>query len=316
VTTPPPSNARPEWAESLAVAPGSDGDDTGWLITFSDLVLQLFAFVLVVAVCGGAARHAVRATVRERKASATVAAVDGPVLGNRAAPDLHRARPDALTAFEPAARPEPGGGLEATAWAGDGAADPSAVTKHDAEDAPAAVDALAAADVVVPDERVEDRPPASERVRKLAGYLGAFVAARGDGDDAAVIVGDTDVRLDFGGRLGFPPGGAELLAAGRSLVHELQRIASGVPNLTIEVSGYTDDVPIHTREFPSNLELSLARAARVVREIERDDPSLAVRTVALGFAEHHAIVPNDGPDNRARNRRVEVRLVDREEAGG
>ena len=57
-------------------------------------------------------------------------------------------------------------------------------------------------------------------------------------------------------------------------------------------------------------ELSLARAARVARELQRDDPSLAVRTIALGFGEHHALAPNDGPENRARNRRVEVRLVD------
>ena len=308
MTTRSPSNARPEWAEPLAVAPASDGDDTGWLITFSDLVLQLFAFVLVVAVCGGAARH----VASEPAVPVQVAVADAPVLDPHADPDLHVARPDALTAFQPPARPDPLGGLAATAWAGDGAADPSPVAGHDAENAPAVVDAPAAPAEAVPDARADGNPPVSGRVRRLAGYLAAFVAARGDGDDANVIVGDADVRLDFGGRLGFPPGGAELLPAGRSLLHELQRIASGVPDLEIEVSGYTDDVPIHTREFPSNLELSLARAARVVREIERDDPSLAVRTVALGFAEHHAIAPNDGPENRARNRRVEVRLVDRD----
>ena len=312
MTTPSSSNARPKWVESLAVAPAFEGDDTGWLITFSDLVLQLFAFVLVVAVCGGAAREAARPAVSDRTASIEVAAVDGRVLDHHAAPPLQATRPDALTAFQPATRPDPLGGLEATAWAGDGATDPSTVANHDAMGAPPAIEVPVAPDEAPPEGPAEDRRPASGRVRTLGGYLEAFVAARGDGDDAAVIVGDADVRLDVGGRLGFPPGGAELLPAGRSLVHEIQRIASDLPNLAIEVSGYTDDVPIHTREFPSNLELSLARAARVVREIERDDPSLAVRTVALGFAEHHAIAPNDGPENRARNRRVEVRLVERE----
>ena len=47
MTTSSPPNARPDWNEPLT-SPATDGDDVGWLITFSDLVLQLFAFVLFV----------------------------------------------------------------------------------------------------------------------------------------------------------------------------------------------------------------------------------------------------------------------------
>ncbi len=321
MTTRSSSNARPESVEPLAFGRAADGDDTAWLITFSDLVLQLFAFVLIVAVFGGATRHAARSDaggrpVATESAPAGSAGLDvrpeGRVNLQQAAPDVARAaapKPDALTAFQPAPRPDPLGALEATAWAGDGGLDrPGGAAQ---------VEDAAQVEVVrvesAPEEHVNADPPAasSRSVRKLGEYLGGFVAARGVGDDAAVIIGDTDVRLDFGGRFGFPTGRADLLPAGRSLLRELQRIASGIPNLTIEVAGYTDDVPIHTREYPSNLELSLARAARVAREIERDDPSLAVRTVTLGLAEQRAIAPNDGPENRARNRRVEVRLVPR-----
>jgi len=305
MTTRPSSNARPEWAEPLAVAP-PEGDDTGWLITFSDLVMQLFAFVLVVAVCGGTAHQVARPA--KTVAPSTVVADAVPVRVERTATDLPAQRPDALSAYQAPPRPDPLGALGASAWAGDGSADAG----HEADAAPAP-DAAPPTDGVLPGANVvANDAPASAHIRTLGTYLDAFVSARGNGADANVIVGDSDVRLDFGGRLGFRPGGTDLLPAGRALVHELQRVASGIPNLTIEVSGYTDDVPIHTREFPSNLELSLARAARVAREIERGDPSLAVRTVALGFAEHRALAPNDGPENRARNRRVEVRLVARD----
>ncbi len=295
------SNAQPDFAAPFAGAAAPDADDTGWLITFSDLVLQLFAFVLVVAVCGGAARQAT-GPVASAPPVAIVAA-DGAVSDSGATVDARalRQRPDALSAYQAAPRPDPLGGLEASAWAGDtGGAVPA--TRPEAAPAPAEAPPAEIANAAT-DEA------SSGRMRTLGTYLDAFVSARGDADDASIAVGDSDVRLDFGGRLGFRPGASDLLPAGRALVHELQRIASGIPNLTIEVSGYTDDVPIHTRQFPSNLELSLARAARVAREIERGDPSLAVRTVALGFAEHHALAPNDRPENRARNRRVEVRLV-------
>lgn len=292
----------------------AEADDTGWLITFSDLVMQLFAFVLVAAVCGGTARHVVR-QAKTRPQAKLAAAAPAPVEHTvRALDDAPEQRPDALSAYQAPPRPDPLGALEANAWAGDGNAgapcDAASAAASDAATAPEAPsgDAVASAS----GGSADDAPPAAAGVRNLGTYLDAFVTARGDADDATVVVGDSDVRLDFGGRLGFRPGGTDLLPAGRALLHELQRIASGIPNLTIEISGYTDDVPIHTREFPSNLELSLARAARVAREIERGDPGLAVRTVALGFAEHHAIAPNDGPENRARNRRVEVRLVARD----
>lgn len=293
---------RPDWAEPL-VAPSAEGDDVGWLLTFSDLVLQLFAFVLVAAVCGGATRalQPAPAAPAPRTEVAALAAAPAP------STDAHDDHTLAVLA-------------PASAWAADRDDDsrpdrdvdvPAGSDAPLVRAAPDAADAaLVADDAVVPAADPLDAARAA-RLRALGGYLHAFVAARGDDDQASVTAGDGDVRLAFGGCLGFGPGSAELLPRGRALLREVQRIASGVPDIAIEVAGYTDDVPINTREFPSNLELSLARAARVAREIERGDPDLAVRTVALGFGAHHAIAPNDGPDNRARNRRVEVRLVDR-----
>jgi flagellar motor protein MotB len=283
-----PSPARPDRDEPLVAAPAADVDDAGWMVTFSDLVLQLFAFVLVGALGGGAVRALPAPRVRTPPAASEVvhASAAARVTAERAAP----------AALEPA-----------TAWAAESAPPiaPAAAPTPRAPALPSIVDA----DLPAP------APPSrAEPLRALGDYLGAFVAARGDADEATVTTGGDDIRLAFGGRLGFRPGSVELMPGGRTLLREVRRLASEVPQLAIEVAGYTDDVPIHTREFPSNLELSLARAARVARELEREDPTLAVRTVALGFGEHHAVAPNDGPENRARNRRVEVRLVARDQS--
>ncbi|MBI3767988.1 MAG: OmpA family protein [Deltaproteobacteria bacterium] len=341
MSSPSSPNALPDWREPLVSAP-SDGDDTGWLVTFSDLVLQLFAFVVVAAVCGGAIRQSApsASVVSAAPAAARVAAAPAntidaaytraetrhPYATRDAAgtpPASAPRREPALAAFEPAA-----------AWAGD--AVPAVAPVLRAADAaplaerwrrPEAIEPMKPAAIaedahdealrpVIVAEPIADGPsPASApRVRALGRYFSAFVAASADADEVTVTAGDADVRLAFGGRLGFRPGSAELSSPGRNLLREVQRLASGVPDLAIEVAGYTDDEPIHTHEFPSNLELSLSRAARVARELQRDDPTLAVRTVALGFGEHHAIAPNDGPENRARNRRVEVRLVPRDQS--
>jgi flagellar motor protein MotB len=342
MTTSSRLNAPPDWSEPL-VAPLADGDDVGWLITFSDLVLQLFAFVIVAAVCGAAASHAGARSQPTSTAAAPASVEAAPVTTvatRRSDAEVGVAAPSAFAPTDAWAGDDRDGRATAHRTAGSatveeeriaaGGDEPRSIAaaeeprrddrERDLDDGPqpsaSLDDPTARSGDDQPSEIAAERPSAPStppaRVLTLARYLSAFVAARGDVDAATVTAGGSDVRLAFGGRLGFRPGSAELLPRGRSFIGEVQRIASAVPDLAIEVAGYTDDVPIHTREFPSNLELSLARAARVARELQRADPALAVRTVALGFGEHHAIAPNDDAANRARNRRVEVRLVARD----
>jgi chemotaxis protein MotB len=80
------------------------------------------------------------------------------------------------------------------------------------------------------------------------------------------------------------------------------------PDLAIEVAGHTDDVPVHGA-FSSNLDLSLARASRVAHELAAGDEALAARIFASGYGELRPVAANDDAEGRARNRRVEVRLV-------
>jgi chemotaxis protein MotB len=78
----------------------------------------------------------------------------------------------------------------------------------------------------------------------------------------------------------------------------------------IRIEGHTDDVPIRTARFQSNWELSTARASAVVAfMVEQDgfDPS---RLSAAGYGEFHPRVANDSDENRARNRRIDVVILD------
>jgi chemotaxis protein MotB len=98
------------------------------------------------------------------------------------------------------------------------------------------------------------------------------------------------------------PGALELIA----------RVAAAVKpfSTSLRIEGHTDNVPIHTREFRSNWELSTARASAVIRFlIERleFDPR---RLSAAGYGEFHPRADNDSPENRARNRRVDIIILE------
>jgi chemotaxis protein MotB len=103
----------------------------------------------------------------------------------------------------------------------------------------------------------------------------------------------------------FPIGSADLDDNARRLFQEIGATLVGLPN-AVRVEGHTDDVPIHTERFASNWELSTARATRVVAYFVLDVGIAPDRLSAAGYAEHHPLVPNDSDTARARNRRVDV----------
>jgi len=88
----------------------------------------------------------------------------------------------------------------------------------------------------------------------------------------------------------------------------LQQIGDNIVNTAYEVriEGHTDDVPIKTVQYPSNWELSTARAVNVLRYFIQSYRISGKRLSAEGFSRYRPIVPNDSPVNRAKNRRVEI----------
>jgi chemotaxis protein MotB len=107
----------------------------------------------------------------------------------------------------------------------------------------------------------------------------------------------------------FAPGRAELQSSARRVLLMLANALGRVTNL-IRVEGHTDDVPIHTPLFASNWELSTARATRVVQFLVEQGHLDPARLSAAGYGEYHPRVPNTSPELRARNRRVDIVVLD------
>lgn len=123
----------------------------------------------------------------------------------------------------------------------------------------------------------------------------------GDGD--SVTVGLTD-------RILFPSGAAELNARGREVLARVAASLASLPDRLVRVEGHTDSTPIspeRTAQFPTNWELSTARATTVVRFLqERGIPG--ERLAAVGFGEHRPIADNGSANGRRKNRRIELVL--------
>ncbi|WP_068804527.1 peptidoglycan -binding protein [Thauera phenolivorans] len=155
------------------------------------------------------------------------------------------------------------------------------------------------------------------RVQELARYRSEFFgrlrAALGEREGVA-IVGD---RFVFPSEVLFPSGSADVSEDGlrqlTRLGETLKDIARDIPSdlpWVLQVDGHTDRRPIATARYPSNWELSTARAVAIVKFL-RDQGVPAARLAATGYGEYHPLDPGSTDAAHARNRRIELKLTNR-----
>jgi len=157
----------------------------------------------------------------------------------------------------------------------------------------------------------------ARQVNKLERYRSEFFGRLREalGDNPMIrIEGD---RFVLQSELLFPSGSARLGEEGRRqlsrLALTLKEIAAQIPpeiDWILRVDGHTDRVPIRTERFPSNWELSTARAVSVVRYLASEGIPPG-RMSAAGFGEFHPLDKGDSPEAYARNRRIELKLTSR-----
>lgn len=109
----------------------------------------------------------------------------------------------------------------------------------------------------------------------------------------------------------FHSGSAEIRADGKKVLDKVARGLKGIDDRLIMVEGHTDDVPIGPKiaeKFPTNWELSTARATTVVRYLQ--EKGVAPKHLgAAGFSEYRPVAPNDSDRNRQKNRRIDIVLT-------
>jgi chemotaxis protein MotB len=120
---------------------------------------------------------------------------------------------------------------------------------------------------------------------------------------------DEGVVLRFKDEFLFTTGQADLRSNVKTILQQIGDILRRYDK-KVKIEGHTDNMPINTIKFPSNWELSTARAISVIKyyteELTYDKRLNPDRLEASGYGEYHPIVPNDSETNRQKNRRVEI----------
>jgi chemotaxis protein MotB len=164
-------------------------------------------------------------------------------------------------------------------------------------------------------DRLSEVLPSARTDRSYASLLGIINRLKSQGPSSIEQVGDRITTLQMSSAAFFNSGSAILNDSGRAILKEVAvNIESDkYSGYQVTVEGHTDDRPIRTRQFPSNWELSTARAAAVVHFfLQQGIPAERLR--AAGYADTFPIVPNRSaqgkaiPANQARNRRVVIKL--------
>jgi chemotaxis protein MotB len=169
--------------------------------------------------------------------------------------------------------------------------------------------------------QVEERAAAAAAERTRADELAAKLAAQSNARDAdGKLITELRAKLDArdgevaGGAGGvtvslvdeilFPSGESALSPRGQEVLKKLGAVLKPLTDRQILIGGHTDDRPIHTPVFPSNWELSTARAVSVVRYLADEVGVDPRRLAAAGYSQYH---PRG--KNRAKNRRIEILLA-------
>lgn len=126
-----------------------------------------------------------------------------------------------------------------------------------------------------------------------------------------VLNEDAGLLLRFKDNVLFDSGSSRLTNKSKDVLNYTSNIlnSNSFKDKFISIEGHTDNVPISTAEFPSNWELSVARASNVARYlVERTgiDPK---RISASGYSQYHPVKPNDSQENKAYNRRVDIMIL-------
>ncbi len=152
-----------------------------------------------------------------------------------------------------------------------------------------------------------EAPSASYDPTQVSAELGDAIARAGIAGQVSVRTHIEGVIISLSEDLIFPPGSAELQPQGKQALDDIAAVLLTMPN-AVRVEGHTDDRPTNNPDYPTNWELSTARAVSIVRYLITKGIT-PERLSAAGMASYQPLVPNDTAEQRAMNRRANLVII-------
>lgn len=166
------------------------------------------------------------------------------------------------------------------------------------------------------DEEDADDPLAEMQAEQKAqmetvyGEVTSQTEAKHIEDDLDVTIDDgyQYVMLSLSGSVLFDSGSAEIRKEAQPILSRVGDILKNYQNNQIKIEGHTDNIPIKTSEYPSNLWLSTARATKVLEYFHEKKKLSMKHLEASGMGDVHPVASNKSAAGRSRNRRVEIKI--------
>lgn len=160
-------------------------------------------------------------------------------------------------------------------------------------------------------KRMEELRKAQAQAEQRAAQFRKLVTqfkALTDAGKLQVEIRENRMIVRLGDKILFDPGKTDLKPEGKDALTQVTAVLKTLPNRNFQVAGHTDNVPIKSKKFRSNWDLSTARAVEVTNFMigAGMEPK---RLSAAGYADQSPVVANDSADNMAKNRRIEITLV-------
>lgn len=239
-----------------------------WLVSYADFVTLLFAFFVVM--------YAI-SSVNETKYEALAAALDEAF--SKKQPDTEEVKP--IDVGQP----------------------PTVIQPIILDHSPSTVEQETQEKNALSEDILRERRLLENVSEQFKQVLQPYI----DQDLVEVVQNDFWIELEMNDQLLFFSGEAELSRKALPILNKVAEVVRRLPNV-INVEGHTDNVPIQTIEFPSNWDLSSARATSVVREFVKNGIS-PKRLSAVGYGEFHPVADNHSAVGRKKNRRVVLVLM-------
>ncbi|MUK86814.1 flagellar motor protein MotB [Ornithinibacillus sp. L9] len=158
-------------------------------------------------------------------------------------------------------------------------------------------------------DRDDEEEGAQDSLQELMGDIENYLDQNDLNDVISASRTEKGVVLVLQDSILFDFGEAEIIDTAVPFLNKVGALLSSIPN-HIRVEGHTDTVPVSSYRYPSNWELSGARASSVVRYLVDENELDQTRFSITGFGETRPVVPNNSDENRSKNRRVEIVILE------
>jgi chemotaxis protein MotB len=147
-----------------------------------------------------------------------------------------------------------------------------------------------------------------EQLEEIREQLTQMLQVRGWESFVSVHREEWGLVLRFKDSVLFELGKADLTPEALNILAEISIFLSRWPN-HVRIEGHTDNLPIRNERFPSNWELSTARATTVLRFLLAEADFDPLKISAVGYGEYRPVAPNETPEERQKNRRVDIVIL-------